>query len=54
MCDAPNFAMGVVLAKGDGKLPHVIYYASKTLDIAHANYIATEKELLVLVCLGQI
>ena len=34
MCDASNFAVGAVLAQRDGKLPHVIYYASKTLDAA--------------------
>ena len=34
MCDASNFTVGVVLAQRDGKLPHVIYYASKTLDTA--------------------
>jgi len=34
MCDASNFAVGAMLAQRDGKLPHVIYYASRTLDIA--------------------
>ena len=32
MCDASNFAVGAVLAQRNGKLPHVIYYASRTLD----------------------
>ena len=49
MCDASNFAVGAVLAQRDGKLPHVIYYASKTLDTAQANYTTTEKELLAVV-----
>jgi len=49
MCDALNFAVGAVLAQRDGKLPHVIYYASKTLDAAQANYTTTEKELLTVV-----
>jgi hypothetical protein len=31
MCDAFDFAVGGVLGQREGKLPHVIYYASKTL-----------------------
>ena len=49
MCDASNFAVGAVLAQKDGKLSHVIYYASRTLDTAQDNYTTTEKELLVAV-----
>jgi len=49
MCDASNFAIGAVLAQRDGKLPHVIYYASKTLDTAQTNYTTTKKELLAVV-----
>jgi len=49
MCDASNFAVGAVLAQRNGKLPHVIYYASRTLDTTQANYTTTEKELLVVV-----
>ena len=48
MCDASNFVVGAVLAQRDGKLPHVIYYASRTLDAAQANYTTTEKDLLVI------
>jgi len=49
MCDALNFTVGAVLAQRYEKLPHVIYYASKTLDTAQANYTTTEKELLAVV-----
>ncbi|XP_027338021.1 uncharacterized protein LOC113851946 [Abrus precatorius] len=49
MCDASNFTVGVILAQQVGKLPHVIYYASRILDLAQCNYTTTEKELLVIV-----
>ena len=49
MCDASNYAVGAVLAQRVGKASHVIYYASRTLDAAQANYTTTEKELLAIV-----
>ncbi|GAU43740.1 hypothetical protein TSUD_365890 [Trifolium subterraneum] len=49
MCDASNYAVGVVLAQRVDKAAHVIYYASRTLDSAQANYTTTEKELLAIV-----
>jgi hypothetical protein len=49
MCDASDFAVGAVLGQCEGKLPHVIYYASKTLMDAQVNYTTTEKELLAVV-----
>jgi hypothetical protein len=49
MCDAFDFAVGVVLGQREGKLPHNIYYASKTLMDAQVNYTTTEKELLAVV-----
>ncbi|XP_037441880.1 uncharacterized protein LOC119310144 [Triticum dicoccoides] len=49
MCDASDFAVGAVLGQRKGKDLHVIYYASKTLDGAQANYTTTEKELLAVV-----
>ena len=52
MCDASNYALGVVLAQKIDKLPRVIYYASRTLDVAQANYTTIEKELLAIVFIG--
>jgi hypothetical protein len=49
MCDASDFAMGAVLGQRVGKIPHAIYYASKTLMDAQINYTTTEKELLAVV-----
>jgi hypothetical protein len=49
MCDASDFTVGAVLGQRVGKLPHVIYYASKTLMDAQVNYTTTEKELLAMV-----
>ena len=49
MCDASDYAVGVVLGqRKEGKL-HVIYYASKLLNDAQINYATTEKKLLVVV-----
>ena len=49
MCDASDYAIGVVLGQREDKKAFVIYYASKTLDSAQANYTATEKEFLAVV-----
>jgi hypothetical protein len=49
MCDASNYAVGDVLGQRIDKLPHVIYYASTTLNDAQLNYSTTKKELLVVV-----
>ena len=49
MCDANDFAIGVVLGqRNDGK-PYVIYYARKTLNEAQRNCTTIEKELLAVV-----
>nr|XP_011463572.1 PREDICTED: LOW QUALITY PROTEIN: uncharacterized protein LOC101311565 [Fragaria vesca subsp. vesca] len=49
MCDAFDYAIGAVLGQRIHKLPHVIYYSSKTLTDAQLNYSTTEKELLAVV-----
>ncbi|KAK8704741.1 hypothetical protein V6N13_048355 [Hibiscus sabdariffa] len=49
MCDASDYAVGAALGQRRGKLFHVIYYASRTLNDAQINYTTTEKELLAVV-----
>ncbi|KAM1727616.1 hypothetical protein ACFX12_018227 [Malus domestica] len=49
MCDASDYAIGDVLGQMRNKQPHVIHYASRTLNDAQLNYSATEKELLAVV-----
>jgi len=38
ICDACDYAVGVVLRQRKDKKPCVIYYASKTLNSAQMNY----------------
>ena len=45
MCDASDFAMGVVLGQRTEKIFKAIYYASKTFNEAQENYSTTEKEM---------
>ena len=49
MCDASDYAVGAVLGQRIDKVPHVIYYTSRTLNDAQLNYSTTEKELLAVV-----
>ncbi|CAL8993189.1 unnamed protein product [Prunus brigantina] len=49
MCDAFDYAIGAILGQRVNKLPHVIYYASRTLNDAQLNYSTTEKELVAVV-----
>nr|KYP49468.1 Transposon Ty3-I Gag-Pol polyprotein [Cajanus cajan] len=49
MCDASDYAVGVVLGQRKENLFHVIYYASRVLNQAQRKYTTTEKELLVVV-----
>jgi len=45
MCNATDKVARAVLGERVGKVPHVIYYASKTLDPAQCNYTNIEKEM---------
>ncbi|CAN6566177.1 unnamed protein product [Malus baccata var. baccata] len=47
--DDKYYALGAVLGQRRDKKPHVIYYASRTLNDAQLNYFTTEKELLAVV-----
>lgn len=49
MCDASDFALGVVLGQRFECWFQPIYYARKTLSLVRENYTTTEKELLVVV-----
>jgi hypothetical protein len=49
MCDASDYVVGVVLGQRVDKLPHVIYYASRTLNDVELNYSTIKKELLAVV-----
>ncbi|RVW77955.1 Retrovirus-related Pol polyprotein from transposon opus [Vitis vinifera] len=49
MCDASDFAIGIVPGKREDGKPYVIYYVSKTLNEAQRNYTTTDKELLAVV-----
>ncbi|GJS86298.1 reverse transcriptase domain-containing protein [Tanacetum coccineum] len=49
MCDASDFAVGVVLGQKNVKIFHPIYFASKTLNSAQQKYTVTEKELMAVV-----
>ena len=49
MCDANDYAMGVVLGQKGEKIFKVIYYASKTFNEAQENYSTIEKKMLTMV-----
>jgi hypothetical protein len=48
-CDVLDYAVGAVLGQRIDKLPHVIYYTSRTLNVTQLNYSTIEKELLTVV-----
>nr|GFD19045.1 reverse transcriptase domain-containing protein [Tanacetum cinerariifolium] len=47
MCDASDYAVGVVLGQRIEKHFRPIHYASKMMNQAEVNYTTTEKEMLV-------
>ncbi|KAH9698198.1 RNA-directed DNA polymerase [Citrus sinensis] len=49
ICDASDYAVGVVQGQRKEGKPFVIYYASRTLNSAQMNYTTTEKELLAVI-----
>nr|GEV02360.1 reverse transcriptase domain-containing protein [Tanacetum cinerariifolium] len=49
MCDASDFAIGVVLGQHQEKHFRPIHYASKTMTEAESHYTTTEKEMLAVV-----
>jgi hypothetical protein len=49
MCDASDYAIGVVLGQSKDKKQYAMSYASKTLTRPQLNYATTEKELLAMV-----
>nr|GEV11375.1 hypothetical protein [Tanacetum cinerariifolium] len=49
MCDASDFAIGVVLGQRHEKHFKPIHYASKMIHNAESNYTTTEKEMLAMV-----
>jgi hypothetical protein len=49
MCDASDYAVGVVLGQSKDKKHYAISYSSKTLTGPQLNYATTEKELLAMV-----
>nr|GFA39017.1 retrovirus-related Pol polyprotein from transposon 17.6 [Tanacetum cinerariifolium] len=49
MCDASDFAVGAFLGQRIEKHFRPIYYVSKMMNQAEANYTTTEKEMLIVV-----
>ncbi|XP_016747262.1 uncharacterized protein [Gossypium hirsutum] len=49
MCDASKRSVGAVLGQRIDKEPHIIRYASKTLDVTQSNCTTMKKELLAVV-----
>jgi hypothetical protein len=52
MCDASDYAVGVVLRQTKDKKHHAITYTSKTLIGPQLNYTTTEKSSLLLFLLS--
>ncbi|XP_070004564.1 uncharacterized protein LOC142163370 [Nicotiana tabacum] len=48
MCDASGVAIGTMLGQRHNKVPHPVYYSSKTLNGVQMNYMVIEQELLTI------
>jgi len=49
MCDASDYAIGVVLGQRINNRQYAIYYVSRILNDAQFNYTTTENEFLAVV-----
>ena len=49
MCNASDYAMGVLLGQRTEKMIKAIYYTSKTFNEAQENYFTIEKKMLAMV-----
>jgi hypothetical protein len=49
MCDASDYAVGVLLSQSKDKKHYAVFYASKTLTRPQLNYATMKKELLAMV-----
>ena len=49
MCDASDYAIGVVLGQRTNKKFRAIYHANKTFNKAQESYLTTEKAMLAVV-----
>ena len=49
MCDASDYAMGVVLGQRTNKTFRAIYHASKIFNKAQESYSTIEKEMLAVI-----
>ena len=50
MCDASNYAVGVVLGQRRVKMFRALYYSSRTLNDVQLNYTTTEMLAVVFAC----
>ena len=48
MCDASDYAIGVVLGERKQKVLHVIHYAGRTSNETQVNYATKGKQLLAI------
>jgi len=49
MCDASDFAIGVILGQRVDNKQHVIYYSSRTVNDSQMIYTRTEKKFFAVV-----